>query len=237
MKKILVLGDSHAEVFRSPHMASAMPDVEFDVIAVGGATVSGLENPNSVTKAMPQYIEALNRTLADTVIVMLGEVDTGFVIWYRAQKYDTPVDEMLELAVSNYQNFLQKISNKFNTICVSTPLPTIQDGKQWGEVANLRKEVEATQAERTELTILFNSRINTFCQTSGITYVSLDAESITQEGKLKPALLNANELDHHYDPAKHTELISAPLLAALRAQHPASKSTGLIKRLARFLSN
>lgn len=123
MKKVLVLGDSHVEVFLSEHMKSALPEVDFEVLAVGGATVSGLENPNSATKAMPQYIEALNNTSAKTVVVMLGEVDTGFVIWYRAQKYDTPVDEMLNLAIANYQSFLSTISKNFNTICISTPYP------------------------------------------------------------------------------------------------------------------
>jgi hypothetical protein len=41
---VLVLGDSHAEVFESRVLA-ALP-VHFDVEAVNGATLSGLQNPN-----------------------------------------------------------------------------------------------------------------------------------------------------------------------------------------------
>lgn len=235
MKTVLVLGDSHAEVFNSEHMKSAFPEFEFEVVPVGGATVSGLENPNSATKAMPKYVEALDATLAETVVVMLGEVDTGFVIWYRAQKYETPVDDMLNLAIVNYQNFLSKISEKFKVICISTPLPTIQDDMQWGEVANLRKDVKATQAERTALTIRFNNAISCFCETRGITYISLDSQSVNQDGKLKQSLLNQNPLDHHYNPIEHTALISAPLLTALNDQQKPKKQLGRIKRLTNFI--
>ena len=237
MKKVLVLGDSHVEVFNSDHMKSAFPEFEFEVVSVGGATVSGLENPNSATKAMPQYVEALDATLAETVVVMLGEVDTGFVIWYRAQKYDTPVDDMLNLAIANYQSFLSKISEKFNAICISTPLPTIQDDMQWGEVANLRKEVKATQTERTALTIRFNNAMSSFCKARGITFISLDSQSVNQHGKLKESLLNLNPLDHHYNPIEHTALISVPLLTALNDQKKSQKQPGRIRRLTNFLVN
>jgi hypothetical protein len=236
MKKVLVLGDSHVEVFNAPPMKEAFPEFEFEIVSVGGATVSGLENPNSVTKAMPRYVEALEATSAETVVVMLGEVDTGFVIWYRAQKHGIPVDDMLNLALENYQSFLSKISEKFNAICISTPLPTIQDDMQWGEVANLRKEVKATQAERTALTISFNKFMNAFCAEAGITYIALDARSTTPDGKLRESLLNPNKLDHHYNPAEHVKLIAAPLLAALHAQYGSSKQEGKTKRLAKFIS-
>jgi hypothetical protein len=81
-----VLRDFHTLVFESEKMKSLFPELDFSVTSVGGAIVSGLENQNAVSKAMPQYLSALNTTTADAVIVMLGEVDTGFVNWYRAQK-------------------------------------------------------------------------------------------------------------------------------------------------------
>ncbi len=140
--------------------------------------MSGLVNPNATTQAMPRYIEALASTKADTVIVMLGEVDTGFVIWYRSQKYNTPVSDMLQRALDNYKIFISDIAKTFKVICISAPLPTIRDGADWGAVANLRKEVKATQAERTELTLTFNKYMEGFCRESSVVYPSLDEQSL-----------------------------------------------------------
>lgn len=208
---ILVLGDSHVLVFSCDHMAQAFPDHHFDVVNVPGATVSGLPNPNAVTAAKQKFDEAIASTKARKVVVMIGEVDTGFVIWYRAQKYGASVDEMVELALTHYQQLLLELRERFDVACVSTPLPTIRDGADWGEVANRRREVSATQSERTELTLTFNSAMQAFCASSGIAYVMLDEDSLGDNGVVKDSLLNADPRDHHYDAQEHARMI-APLL-------------------------
>ncbi|WP_426203123.1 SGNH/GDSL hydrolase family protein [Pseudomonas sp. TWP3-1] len=218
MKSVLVLGDSHALVFSSEQMKALFPEQTFEVISVGGATVSGLQNPNSATQAMPQYLAALQSTAAKTVIVMLGEVDTGFVIWYRAQKYGSSVEQMLERAVDNYQKFLMRIAQSFHVICISTPLPTIRDDMQWGDVANLRKEVTTSLRERTRLTIKFNALMESFCNRQAISHLNLDKTSVDEMGRLKEILRNPDPNDHHYEPTAHAMMI-APLLKPLLRQH------------------
>ena len=218
MNPVLVLGDSHALVFSSEKMKALFPEYSFEVTSVGGATVSGLKNPNAVTQALPQFMAALETTTAKTVIVMLGEVDTGFVIWYRAQKQGRSVDQMLEQALDNYQKLLLEVSRKFHVICISTPLPTIQDDMQWGEVANLRKEVKASLAERTKLTITFNSLMEAFCSRVGISHLNLDSTSTDDSGILKSSLRNPDSSDHHYDPSAHALMIE-PLLRSLLNQY------------------
>jgi hypothetical protein len=222
MIPVLVLGDSHASVFSSEKITALLPGYSFEVTSVGGATVSGLQNPNAVTQAMPQFTSALEKTAATTVIVMLGEVDTGFVIWYRAQKYGTPVSQMLQLAVDNYQKLLKDIALTHQVICISTPLPTIRDGMDWGEVANLRKEVKASLAERTLLTKKFNDLMERYCISEGISYLNFDSHSTDDWGNLKESLRNPDPSDHHYDPSAHALLIEpllAPLLERLHS-HP-----------------
>lgn len=214
---ILVLGDSHALIFDSETIKARFPEFTFKTISVGGATVSGLENPNAVTQAMPQYLTALAEHPTRIAIVMLGEVDTGFVIWYRAQKYRVSVEHMYQQAIENYQRFLVDVSKQRHVICISTPLPTIRDGADWGEVANLRKDVKATLKERTELTVRFNKEIGDFCSNNGVTHCNFDAESISQNGTLKDALRNPDPSDHHYDPAAHAALISEKLRIAIDA--------------------
>ena len=78
MQEILVLGDSHSPIFNHPLFKEKFPNLFFNVLTVIGATASGLENPNSTTQAYPVFREAVRQTAAKQVIVMLGEVDTGF---------------------------------------------------------------------------------------------------------------------------------------------------------------
>lgn len=213
---ILVLGDSHAAVFDHWWFRICFPTKAFETCIVGGATASGLENPNSKTQARALFEEALNKRRYDKrIIVLLGEVDTGFVIWYRAEKYHAPVVTMLTLAVNNYTHLLTKIKQYGSPIVISTPLPTIQDNNTWGEVANLRREIHATQRERTVLTLQFNQTVQQFCDNNGIAFVSLDAESLGKDGLVKPQLKSKNPCDHHYDFFHYARLITRKLRTML----------------------
>lgn len=206
-REILVLGDSHAAVFSDTGFRAEFPSHAFDVVSIGGATASGLENPNSKTQSGPRFIDAWKKSRAGTVIVLLGEVDTGFVIWYRAEKYRVDVSEMLLSALASYQDFLTVLRNGHRVICLSAPLPTIPDGQNWGEVANARKDVRASLIERTRLTIRFNAGMRKFCAGNGIDYLDFDAQSMGVDGLVDKRLLNPNPLDHHYEPRAYMEMM------------------------------
>ncbi len=210
---VLVLGDSHATVFNHDLFADIYKNVFFDVTAVSAATVSGLENPNSKTQALPLFRKAMQRSRAKTAITLMGEVDVGFVIWYRAEKYGAPVAEMMRQAVDSYQKLLLELAASRRVICVSTPYPTIGDGQAWGAVANARKDVKASLAARTDLTRVFNAEMEAFCRAHGITYLSLDAESLDERGVVRRGLRNEDALDHHYDAKTYAGLIIGKLHA------------------------
>lgn len=214
-KEVLVLGDSHAKVFTAKRFKSAFPYHFFNIIKVAGATVSGLQNPNSKTQALPKFMDNLKKSTARTTIVLLGEVDVGFVIWYRAEKFKTPVDPNLEEAIVNYQKLLRTIAEKSHVICLSAPLPTIQDGQDWGEIANARKSIQSTQLQRTELTIQFNKRMQDFCETNGFIYLSFDDESLGENGLVNQYLINSEPNDHHYDTEKYADMIINKLKTSL----------------------
>lgn len=212
--EILAMGDSHASIFKLPifrETFSRRSRYIFNVEIVKGATVSGLKNPNSKTQALPIFRQKLQEYQAKIVIVLLGEVDTGFVIWYRAEKYQTSVESMLEVAVENYSNLLLEIARRSRVICISTPLPAIEDDNDWGEIANARKEVKATQLERTNLTLEFNKRMQKFCEANNMDYISLDRESLDDNGLLRLELLNSDRNDHHYDQNTYAKLILGKL--------------------------
>ena len=207
-KNILVIGDSHVQVFKYWLLDLLFYNYKFHVKSVPGATASGLENPNSKTQAYSKFKAALE---ADDeyykVVVNLGEVDTGFVIWYRAKKYKESVSNMYQKALDNYMNFINTVNLKYDTIVISTPLPTIEDNNDWGEIANLRSEVETTQIDRTKLTLKYNKSIEVFCNSNGINYVNLDYDSLGENKIVKKTLKNKNSKDHHYDKFNYSMLI------------------------------
>jgi len=207
MQEILVLGDSHSPVFNHSLFKEKFPHLVFNVLTVIGATASGLENPNTTTQAYPVFREAVRQTAAKQVIVMLGEVDTGFVIWYRAQKYQESVAAMMDKAIASYSRFLSELNRNFEVVCISTPLPTIQDGNDWGDIANARREVTASQVERTALTLEFNRIMQEFCLQNDIRYIMLDDLSLGDGGIVKAGLLNSDCNNHHYDSEQYSRLL------------------------------
>jgi len=224
---VLTLGDSHGAVFRHPLFSARFPDVSWESVVVPGATASGLENPNdSRTQAYPTFRRALDATPARRVIVTLGEVDTGFVIWYRAAKYRESVFAMLDRAVAAYTGFLTAVSADFDVLCVSAALPTIPDDVSWGDVANQRREVRASQRARTALTLEFNRRVRDAALTRGVSCLLLDAASLGPDGLVRSDLLNPDPRDHHYAPERYAALIAESIEPFLRRPEPAPPTRG-----------
>ncbi len=178
----------------------------------------GLAKPELQNSGTYHFQKAIQRRPANAYITLLGEVDTGFVIWYRAQKYQTPVNEMLELAVSNYERLIEELRERGPVIVISAPLPTIPDVNPCGEVADLRREVKASRQQRTELTLLFNRRVQEICKKVGTCFVDLDVESLADDGLVKKALLNRNPCDHHYNFGAYADMLIkklSPILSSL----------------------
>ena len=81
--KILLLGDSHAHVFKL--VDNAAPDFSISHCIVTGSSAQVAVNPHSKTNALPIFRDVLlkNAESHTHCMTMLGEVDCGFVIWYR----------------------------------------------------------------------------------------------------------------------------------------------------------
>lgn len=122
---------------------------------------------------------------------------------------------MLDRAIASYSKFLQEVAGHHEAICISTPLPTIKDGNDWGEVANLRREVTATQVERTALTLQFNRAMQVFCRQHAIRHIMLDDISIGENGIVSNSLLNRDSRDHHYDQDSYARLLIEQLVNIL----------------------
>lgn len=215
LRTLYCFGDSHVEAFKCMNEANFFHRTTFKFIVVGGASAMGMVNPNSRTQALEIFerrIEQVDRR--DYLLFMLGEVDCGYVIWYRAEKYNLTVDEQLERSIANYTNFIRKVVGKgyANVIVCSAPLPTISDGQQWGEVANARREVRASLRERTELTQRYNASLRSFCRDMGLSYLDFEAEILdSHTGVIMHTFLNENPLDHHLDSSALSSILATKL--------------------------
>jgi hypothetical protein len=211
-KRILVIGDSHVAVFKYINKNHKM-GYYFDTAYVSGATSLGIANPNSKTNALKIFKNKLQNTPKNTpVLIQMGEVDCGFVIWFLAEKKQTSVKEQFAKSIKNYKNFLlnELIDKGFEKIIVmSATLPTLKENTEGlGEIANLRKEVKATQIERTQLTLNYNKELKVFCETHpNLYFLEFDNDMLNVEGVIKKEFLNKDPLDHHNDLGTYSNLI------------------------------
>lgn len=196
----LVLGDSHSRVFRCRK--------EFDVFDIPGATAQGMVNPNSKTNALSRFRNILNTV--DThkyskLLIMLGEVDVGFVIWYRSEKHNISIEEQLKTSIQNLMHFIdrdvvQYFSRK-NIIVLGANLPTIRVPRISSN-PGLRKEITASFEERTQKTYEYNYRLYQTCMDHNVNYCDINRETSNADGTVNQYYV----YDHHLDENKTIDL-------------------------------
>lgn len=205
MIKILVLGDSHSEIFN--YCNKKQTNIHFEVIIVNGATAQGSVNPNSNTNALNIFKEKLNNfkdSKFEYIIINLGEVDCGFVIWYRKDKYNISIEDQLKITTGNLFNFINlEISPYFESskiIISGSVLPTIKDNTDKKYLTGARSEVNASQIDRTTLTIEYNNILKNYSLVNGYNYMDITNYILDNETNVVNRIfLNKNVYDHHLD--------------------------------------
>lgn len=209
MKKVLILGDSHVKSSFGK-LNDLQSDINFKLYRVTGATAQGAVNPRSKTKALSIFKKRLSKINFDDydyVAIMLGEIDCGFVIWYRAEKYSISIDEQLNLSVSNLfsfieDEFLSKVSAD-KILVIGSVLPTIGDNVDLTTapkyyIGHQRYGIKATQHERTELTKRYNSILKNKADKLGYKYIDITNETLNKKTNIiDTGFLNEHPYDHH----------------------------------------
>lgn len=220
-KNVLIFGDSHSRRYIELGADKIQNDIKFKVYPVHGATAQGAVNPHSKTKALSKYLEILEeRRIKDNVKkhtdkeydffgIMLGEVDCGFVIWYRAKKYNKTVEDQILLAVNNLESFLKNnVEDNFShnkIIVIGATLPTIKDNADKRFLAGARSEVDASLQERIDCTFKYNKQLELMAKRNNYLYFDVTEETFDKENYcVFNKFLNENRdpgpIDHHFNP-------------------------------------
>lgn len=209
------LWDSHLRYFKKSSYCHLWENTCFKFCEVPGATASGLNNPNSKTKAykiFSDYVEQVS--LDDNILLCLWEVDCGFVIWWRAQKYNEKIENMLNVTIETYIHFIKEIKARWFTkiIVCSAILPSIQDDANMWEIINARKSINSNLIERTIITQRFNLAMKMHCSYVNIDFLDLEEDTLDKKsGTINKYYLNKNPCDHHLDKTKMAKIIIAKL--------------------------
>ncbi len=208
------IGDSHVAVFDYIRLYHPNRPKGYRIYTcrVPGATNMGLDNPNSKTKALPIFQDYIKNNVKkkDYVLFLLGEVDCGFVIWYRSKKHGRSVREQFDKSIGNYRALMDFAADHVDdkVLICETPYPTIRDGEDMGEVANKRKDIDTGIRERTDLTIKYNEALHHYCQNKGYTFIGMKEELLDDvTGLVKDEVRNEDPTDHHYSHRAYSTLL------------------------------
>ncbi|MBB3980409.1 hypothetical protein GGR44_000040 [Sphingobium fontiphilum] len=222
MTTILFLGDSHVTCLKAPASEGRFTGYDARVLLVAGATAVGLRHPTSKTQALLRFRKELLPFQPDTIpVYQLGEVDCGFVIWVRAQRYGESVQQQLDASLTAYLDFLSQMqaAGYARQIVTAATLPTIGDDPAvLGEVHVLRQEVKASQRQRTDLTLDYNRRLAEGCGERGITFLDIAALMMDPAtGLFREDLKHVEPGDHHIHPEKGADLWVGAIMGHLGA--------------------
>ncbi|MBD1546365.1 hypothetical protein [Roseibium aggregatum] len=222
MSRLLLLGDIYVQQLNGVsvrYQFSEIPEdreLDIDVLCVGGVTPQGAVNPNASFDGMDIFKEKLmdlEEGKYDYVGLMLGEVDCGFVFWYHAEKSNVSIFEQLDRSLKNYEKFITTyILPKYHPeqVCIfGSVLPTIPDDTEKKYLKGARAEVNATQYQRTALTLVYNGRLQSLARKLGVYYIDITVETMDfGRGLLSEAFANPDPANHLLDEGR-----AAPLLA------------------------
>lgn len=203
MSSLVFVGDSHIRTMKWAFEQKLIP-CPCEFIEVGGASSIGLRNPNSQTNAIEIFKQALLPFRPGiTPIIHLGEVDCGFVIWWRAMHFAEPVEDQLAASVAAYFDFVDHLieAGYTDVILTGATLPAIRDGQDWGDIANARRDVTASLADRTGLTMRYNEMVGAGAADRGVRFVDISGDLLdNQTQTIAEEHRHPDPTDHHLNP-------------------------------------
>jgi len=197
-KKILVFSDSHGGVFEYIHDNYLLEPHYINARVRGGTTAYGLYKKDS--KALVDYIKELEKFRKfDTIIIQLGEVDSGFIWWKKAEENGDLAQNYISISIQGYEKLIKILLEKGKRVIITGAiLPTIKDNQKNSPEVALRDSVKNTQKERTELILLFNKELKKIAKKYNLDYIDITKETLNKKiGVLDDKYINHQRADHH----------------------------------------
>lgn len=215
---LVALGDSHAWVIRLAALRPVL-DAKVELCSVPGATAQGLLNPNSNTNALHRFQRRCAEAPTWQILVfLLGEVDCGFAIWHWAEKHGVSIEAQMTRSIQGYSLLLEStLESGFRTVVLSAPLPTIPDDLERRQVVGARRDIRASQRDRTSLTLEYNERLHAACARLGANFIDVTTPTLNPvTGTVRFEYLNPNRFNHHQNFRRYADLVAPALATAIK---------------------
>ncbi len=208
MRRVLVLGDSHMEVFKHWWFIFSYPFIYWDTYSIAGASLTSIWRKDSKTQAHRIFTKAFEGRAYKQIIVDLGFVDLNGTLWFRIAKYKKPVEVFVEEIFENYTRFITYLGQHgAELVVLSAPLAIIEDDVEWGERENPWEGLRAKQETRIQLICEFNTRMEQWCLEHGVSFVAMDVDVLDRSGKIREEFKPKDIFDPHYLKQPYARLI------------------------------
>lgn len=200
-RRILVIGDSHGGIFEYCFDRGLLSPHWLNCEIVAGATAYGLNNDHAATGAWHKFSAALERfSRFDVVVIVLGECDCSYALWKKAESCSIVPTKLIAHSLRGISRLVAKISSSpcvRRIILVGACLPSIEDRMASSQENVLRREIAATQRERTNLVLEYNRRLAGLAEELGVKYFDLTDETMDKQTGLLSRSYAAGPDDHH----------------------------------------
>jgi len=194
---IKAIGDSHTSIFD----AYTGSDYIFEQTRVHGATARGAINPKTKTDSLRIFKEGLSGTIANRVIIGLGEVDCGYIIWYKNKHDGISLEDGIKQSMDGLFTFVkqevEKIYQPSQIILMASIPPTIEDNTDPRFLEGRRSDVNPTLKQRADLTRDWNRLLEKRCKDEGYRCMNINNYIIDSNDRVKNTYRNNNPWDHH----------------------------------------
>ncbi|MDB9900157.1 hypothetical protein OAC86_01280 [bacterium] len=199
--KLLLIGDSHAEAL-SAYEGS---DFYFDRGLKHGSTARGCINPDSKTRAFHFFNNGIKLTDAKHVVISLGEVDCGFMIWLKHQHDGTPINQLFEESMTNLMRLIKEhVMLKFNTkniFVMTIPPAFIVTNTDKRHLNGDRAAVDPSLNERKNLISKWNKRLLKESKKIGFNLIDINNKIIDKHtGEINSKYRTPYQWNHHLWP-------------------------------------
>ncbi len=199
---IIVLGDSHVNFFSGNELLTFLPigqDINtcpgntpypFTTLHTGPCLAYNCLRPGTSYrfKEKSEYLCRHFIRPHATIICCLGEIDIRVHVFRQSKLQNRPYQQIIDDILTQYLQFLISLKNAGYRVCC------------WGPIASQPESCPldplfprtGTEIERNRATAYFNRRLRALCQESGITFLSVFEQMITDDYRTLECFLSAD---------------------------------------------